>query len=209
MKNGCDFMKINRLKVVKAREFTVSQYQIIANEYLSALQGAQTVITINIAVSVGVMAAMADIISKSADVKSYIIFGILAMIGFITDVASICTIHITKIQVMFFQKQLNKLEKRHGKYIVHTPHHYMGLYITQVIFVIFGLIFMVSAFGAINKIVILYVMNNIVNYVAIAILDICIGVVFFVILRFLRWIYKQEEILLCNKIEKEKDDFIN
>ena len=85
---------------------TVSQYQIIANEYLSALQGAQTVITINIAV----MAAMADIISKSADVKSYIIFGILAMIDFITDVASICTIHITKIQVMLFQKQLNKLE---------------------------------------------------------------------------------------------------
>ena len=173
------------------------------------MQGAQTVITINIAVSVGVMAAMADIISKSADVKSYIIFGILAMIGFITDVASICTIYITKIQVMLFQKQLNKLEKRHGKYIVHIPHHYMGLYITQVIFVLFGLIFMVSAFGAINKIAILYVINNIVNYVAIAILDICIGAVFFVILRFLRWIYKQEEILLCNKIKKAKDDFIN
>lgn len=198
-------MRSNKLKTVKAKDFTLSQYQIIANEYLSALQGAQTVITINIAVSVGVMAAMADIILKSADIKNYIIFGILAMIGFVTDVASICTIHITKIQVMLFQKQLNRLEKRYGKYIIHIPHHYMGLYITQVTFVLFGLIFMGSVFVAINKIAVLYVMN----YVAIIILDICIGAIIFFILKLLHWIYKQEEILLHNKIKNKKGDFIN
>lgn len=206
-------MRPNRLKIKKSSEFTALQYQLIANEYLSALQGTQTVITINLAVSIGVMAAMAQILSNVEKTQGYIIVAVLSIVGLVTDIASICTVRDTKEQVMLFQKQLNRFEKKYSRYIIHKIHHYKGLFITQAAFMFFAIIFAIVVLFSFNMIVNSIIENDIDNCKRLIGYNVgffCFMIIFSLLLWiFLKWLYHREDKFLRQKIKNAKNDWVN
>lgn len=122
-----------------------TQYQVIANEYISALQGSQTVIVINLAISIGILAAMTTMLATSnySEIVSLITLSILSVVGLLGTICCIRTLYISRKQLISFQERMIDFEKEYGVKMVHSKYYYKPLHITLFGFWVFTAIFMI------------------------------------------------------------------
>lgn len=122
-----------------------TQYQVIANEYVSALQGSQTVIVINLAISIGILAAMTTMLAtgKYAEFLNLITLSVLSVVGLLGTICCIRTLHISRKQLISFQGRMMDFEKEYGVKTIHSKYYYKPLHITLFGFWVFTAIFMI------------------------------------------------------------------
>lgn len=187
--------------VIRNRRISLdTQYQVIAGEYTSALNGVQTVIVINLAISIGVLAAMMTIINL---VNTFLIavigFSVLAFVGLLGAICSIRTIHIAREQIIDIQKQLVEFEKRYCYKMVHKCEYYKPLHITLCVFWTFAVTFMVILAISLLKLL----LPNLINFagVLITIIILFLGMLWIVKLSDRFHKYKEME-LLSKKVSK-------
>ncbi len=122
-----------------------TQYQVVANEYTSALQGSQTVIVIDLAISIGILGAMTTMLATGnyKDTINLIVLSILSVVGLLGAICCIRTLYISREQLISFQKTMIKLEENYGIENIHKNFYYKPLHITLFGFWVFTAIFIV------------------------------------------------------------------
>ena len=127
------------------------QYPAIMSEYVQHLSGIQTVITIDFAISVGLLAAYAAILSieKNPEKMYYykyieMLLFLLPCIGLWTAVACIKTLFILNDSCMKLQDTLNQLEKDLDYIEYHRKSYYKPIHITIFGFIGFGIVYAVA-----------------------------------------------------------------
>lgn len=142
-------------------DFIMTQYSILSNEFVNALHGAQTVITINLAVTIGVLAIIATLFSEIYSDNNatfcllYIACSICSFIGLFATISCIRTIHVSRKSIMQIEMKLENIEKDHCIYSVRETAYYKPLHITLEAFWVFAFIF-----DIIFSISLLQVLNN-------------------------------------------------
>ena len=93
----------------------------MANEYTSALQGSQTVIVIDLAISIGILGAMTTMLATGnyKDTINLIVLSILSVVGLLGAICCIRTLYISREQLISFQKTMIKLEENYGIENIH------------------------------------------------------------------------------------------
>ena len=192
-------------------DFDLAQYNIISNEYLSALKGVQTVITINLAASIGVLAAMVALKADYMKISHNLCILALSLIGIICDIASIRTIEITKKQLVIFQKQLEEKEKLHCSKVIHRPNYYKGLHITNMVFIFYAIIFLIILSLSTWQILMLIIKNSniVIEVVLFIILLVCYLALLFFVARCSDIIYEQHKKRVPKWIENMKNESVN
>ena len=181
-KRGC-WCRMNKKQRKNNEDFVMTQYSVLSNEYVSALHGAQTVITINLAVSFGVLAILATIITdiccNQASCLLYIACSVCSFIGLFGAVSCIRTIHISRELIIRLEKKLETIEKDYCTYSIRKTTYYKPLHITLEAFWMFAFIFII-----ILSISLLYTANNCIQTVCLPINFLTIPIVFVILLSF-------------------------
>lgn len=142
-------------------DFVITQYSVLSNEFVNALHGAQTVITINLAVTIGVLAIIATLFSEiysDDNAKScllYIACFICSFIGMFGTISCIRTIHISRELIMKLEKRLKSIENKYCSSEKRQILYYKPLHIILEAFWVFAFIF-----DIIFSISLLQVLNN-------------------------------------------------
>lgn len=141
-------------------DFITAQYNVISNEFVNALHGAQTVITINLAVTIGVLAILATLFSEiylkdDASCLLYIACSVCSFIGLFGTISCIRTIHISRESIMKLEKRLESIENKYCSSEKRQISYYKPLHITLEAFWVFAFIF-----DIILSISLLQVLNN-------------------------------------------------
>ena len=118
-----------------------AQYQGLISEYTAVHNGIQTVIVINFAISIGIIAALITVFT--ADNINNFLISILAGIGVLDELCSIQTLHLAREQQMLIQKSLVAFEKRYCKYQNHKNCYYKAIHITLSSFWLLLIIFLI------------------------------------------------------------------
>lgn len=123
-----------------------TQYQIVANEYTGALQGSQTVIVINLAISIGILAAMTTMLTTNnyTSIINIVTLSVLSFVGLMGSICCIRTLHISRIQQIHLLKILEDVETEYNVKSIHYPNYYKPLHITLFGFWSFTIIFMIA-----------------------------------------------------------------
>lgn len=141
-------------------DFITAQYNVISNEFVNALHGAQTVITINLAVTIGVLAILATLFAEihlkdDASCLLYIACSVCSFIGLFGTISCIRTIHISRELIMKLEKRLKSIENKYCSSEKRQILYYKPLHITLEAFWVFAFIF-----DIIFSISLLQVLNN-------------------------------------------------
>lgn len=174
-----------------------TQYQVAANEYSAALNGVQTVIIVNLAISMGILAAMTAILTNDITIitskLSIIGFSILSFIGLLGTICSIQTLHIARIQIINIQKRLVNLEENYfldGAF--HKNEYYKPLHITLGAFWIFAIIFI----GILAISLLKLLLPNMINFLSILITIMILSLVSLGLIKLSDMYHKYKEINL-------------
>ena len=143
-KYNCKFSTSNNHKN-KNTDFIIAQYNVLSNEFVNALHGAQTVITINLAVSIGVLAILASILtelySNPTNCILYVASSLCSSIGLLGTVCCIGTIHISRKNIIKLESKIQHIEKKYCICSVHRIKYFKPLHITLYAFWTFSFIF--------------------------------------------------------------------
>lgn len=125
------------------KKITDTQYPIVANEYISALQGSQTVIVINLAISIGILAAMTTMLATGNFITmiNLITLIVLSNVGLLGTLCCILTLYVSRKQLIEFQEILSTYEEANGMYNVHQKKYYKPLHYTLFGFWVFTFTF--------------------------------------------------------------------
>lgn len=123
-----------------------TQYTTLVTEYLQNLSGIQTVITINLAITIGLIAAYIALLStldSQMQNLPYIqaIFVILPTIGLVGVITCIRTIVIQNEHSIAMRNELNNMEGELGYKKIKRPIYYKPIHITLFGFSIFWILF--------------------------------------------------------------------
>ena len=119
---------------LQSNRYLIKQYEIAVSEYLQHLSSMQNVITINVAMSMGIIAAIATIISATKTNQWHTLLLILPIMGLITSIACIMTIHCGMKDAESYKEFLLTTEKTLGMQELHNRLPYKPLYITLAAF---------------------------------------------------------------------------
>lgn len=211
MGKRCIRCRVNKRLRKSNEDLVMTQYSVLSNEYVNALHGAQTVITINLAVSFGVLAILATIITdiccNQASYLLYIACSVCSFIGLFGSVSCIRTVHISRKLILLLEKKLENIEKDYCTYRIRETSYYKPLHITLEAFWMFAFIFII-----ILSISLLYTANNCIQDVYLPINFLTIPIVFLILLSFVitvvaisekRYIKKNRELL--DKLYEESE----
>lgn len=130
------------------RSCLISQYEALVGEYLQHLAGMQNVITINVAMSMGIIAAMTTIIAAIKSMQWHTLLVALPFMGLVTSIACIRTIHCGIDDTQRVKACLLQMEEMLGLVKIHDSQIYRPLHITLAAFylntAIFGAAFALS-----------------------------------------------------------------
>lgn len=183
--------------VMKKRKISLdTQYQVVAGEYTAALNGVQTVIVINLAISIGVLAAMMTIINLIDTFLIVIIgFAVLAFVGLLGAICSIRTIHIAREQIIGIQKKLVEFEIKYCCKVVHKCEYYKPLHITLCAFWAFAFTFVVILAISLLKLL----LPNLINFASVLITIIILSLVMLGVIKLSDRFHKCKEMQLLSK----------
>ena len=128
-------------------DFVITQYSVLSNEFVNALHGAQTVITINLAVTIGVLAIIATLFSEiysdnnATSCLLYIACSICSFIGLFGTISCIRTIYVSRELIMKLEKRLKSIENKYCLSEKRQILYYKPLHITLEAFWVFAFIF--------------------------------------------------------------------
>lgn len=153
-----------------------TQYQVMANEYTAALQGSQTVIVINLAITIGIIAAMTTMLATGNYLKfiNVVTLSTLSIVGLLGTICCIRTLHISRKQLIDFQTRLIVFEEEYGIKLIHTKYYYKPLHITLFGFWVFTVIFMTVLAICLVKLLIPEMFGFLSITVAFIILSLCL-----------------------------------
>lgn len=176
-----------------SNRYLIKQYEIAVSEYLQHLSGMQNVITINVAMSMGIIAAIATIISASKSNQWHALLLILPIMGLTTSIACIRTIYCGMKDIENYKEFLLTTEKTLGMQELHNRPPYKPLHITLVAFylntVFFGAAFILAL--AKNKHIMIFVFAHKEIVASICIVLLLITVSVFASEKIYKWKYKK------------------
>ena len=129
------------------------QYGIIVNDYRQIMQSIQNVITINLAVTMGITAALILIISnhKTIDFNSFLVriaLIWLLLMGLVATIASIKTINVQVEETMPILSTISNMEIKLQIKNVHQVKYYKPIHITLMSFHFFAISFYIGLVGS-------------------------------------------------------------
>lgn len=130
-----------------------NQYAVLSSEYIHHYSSMQNVITINLAITMGLIATYTAIVTGTAPNSQYtqLLLILLPFIGIFGTVSCIVTVWEQNKTVMKQQLQLIKLEKKLGFSPVHKKCYYKPVHVTLLGFSMFVILFSIALiFSLIN-----------------------------------------------------------
>ena len=158
------YCRFNLVNQNKDADLSMTQYSALSNEYVNLMHGAQTVITINLAVSIGVLAILATLICNGGSLLIYAACSLCAFIGLFGAVSCIRTIYASRKLIINIESNLHNIEKTNGLYSIREVTYYKPLHITTEAFYVFAFIF-----NSILSISLLNLINSCYNHILIPI----------------------------------------
>lgn len=143
--NCCSLRKkiVVRRQSQNSVEKMLVQYETLNSEYLQCLSGSQNVITINIAMSMGIIAAIATMISLNLNSNWRTFLLILPIMGLVVSVACIRTLRHAMKELKRLQSLLVNMELSLELNKIHEVTVYKPLHITLVAFVLNAFFFVI------------------------------------------------------------------
>ena len=148
--------KYTHCKIHKGKKPVIdknNQYAVISSEYVHHYSSMQNVITINLAITMGLIAAYTAIVTSTTLNNHYsqLLLVLLSAIGIFGAVSCIVTVWDQNKTVMKHQLHLMKLERELRLSRIHKKCYYRPVHITLLSFFMFGILFsIVLIFSLIN-----------------------------------------------------------